>query len=43
MRRHVFVLRQHKLCAAFVRAAAGCGDKDFDVDKRQIDVIIDSD
>lgn len=42
MRRQVFALRQHKFCAAFV-LATGWGDKDFDVDKRQIDVIKDRD
>lgn len=36
------VLRQHKLCAAFV-AVTGCGDKDFEAERRQNDVIKDCD
>lgn len=36
------VLRQHKLCAAFV-AVTGCGDKDFEEERRQNDVIKDWD
>lgn len=36
------VLRQHKLCAAFV-AVTGWGDRDFEDDRRQNDVIRDCD
>lgn len=40
MRRRV--LRQHKLCAAFV-AVTGCGDNDFEEERRQNDVSSDWD